>query len=268
MKLRPKKMFVIVLAVAGVLALVGALLKDFVARKIVLAVANSAGRAAGGFEVELDGLHMGLLAPTFEVTGLRVLNPSNYPVRACMEMKRLFVRRASLWGGAEIPEIDIDLTRLVVIRRQDGQMNVERLVEAQSVGPEAVNAEKPAVQPSPAIKSSNSAAPKPPASAAPGTRTKADRPTFTIRKLRVKVDRLDYHDYSLGAEPMVIPVEIRFDQTFENVTDIADLAGQLQAQLLVGDLFGGTNGPARAARGDGGGGGAVERQIEDVIRGL
>ena len=69
-----------------------------------------------------------------------------------------------------------------------------------------------------------------------------------VNRLRVRIDQLDYYDYALGgSEPMVIPARLDFDQTFTNVTDIADIVDQMQSRLDLGGLLGNLSGKPPAA---------------------
>lgn len=270
--MRTRKVLLIIFLIIGLVALLGGIFKDVVLRAIIVRVANAAGRAAGGFELSMQRFHYGLFVPAIEINGLKILNPTNYPVRDCVELNRLYIRRSGVFSsGADIPEIDIDLARLVMIRRSDGNLNLEKLATLQE---ELIPLEMPAAPDAapPAPEPTTPSVPQPAQIHPPSkplTHTFATAP-LRIRKLRIKIDRLDYHDYALGSEPMVIPIELKLDETFTDVTDLENIADQIQARLLLPGLMGGsTNLPSRRPRTeDAPASGSLDQQIEDVIKGL
>ncbi len=259
-----RKIFLCVLAVAGALAVAGSLFKDTIVRNLIV----KAVRSAAGFDITIDRLRVGMLFPTFEISGVKILNPTNFPIREAVEINRLFVRydRAALFGSrGHVPEIDIDLARVVMIRQKDGNVNLERLAEIEAPQPSVAKA-TPAPAPAPAVIPPANVPPV--ATHRPTARREFQMPPMRIDKLRIKVDKLDYYDYSLGAEPMVVPAQINFDQTFKNVTNVMDIAEQLQSQIAIGDLLGikefSQPRPAERKKSDS----DVDRQIENVVNKL
>jgi hypothetical protein len=229
-----RKIFLVVLVVAGALALVGNLLKDRIVRNIIVKMV----RSAGGFDITIDKLSVGMLLPTIEISGVKILNPTNFPIREAVEINRLFIRydRTALMGNhGHVPEIDLDLARVVMIRGKSGDVNLERLAEIEAPQPAVAKAAA-----TPAAPVANQSAAVPPSitpNRAPARR-EFQMPPMRIDKLHLKLNKLEYYDYSLGAEPMVIPAQINFDQTFNNVTNVMDIANQLQSQIAIGDLMG------------------------------
>lgn len=260
-----RKIFLLVVAAAGLLALAGSLAKDALVRSLVVRTLG-----ATGFDVAIERLHFGILSPTLELNGMSIRNPTNFPVREAVEINRLFIRydRASLFGRhGHVPEIDLDLARVVMIRRGNGEVNLERLARLPGGDDAAGGSPAPAAAAEP--RPERGAPPPAPAPPRAAPRQAFSLPPVRIDRLRIKLDELDYHDYSLGSEPMVLPVKLNFDETFVNVTNILDIAGQLEARLPIAQL-GGANGvlqapaPEKDAKRDR----DINRQIEGVIEGL
>jgi hypothetical protein len=207
---------------------------------------------------------------------VRILNPTNFPVRDAMVINRLFIRydRASLFGQrGHVPEIDLDVARVVMIRQPDGSVNLEMLATVESRAPDSPT---PVSQP-PRVAANGPTAPgdhRPqiPAAALSQRAGKPHHdfqmPALSIDRLRIKLDELDYYDYSLGAEPMVIPAKMDFDKTFTGVTNVMNIAEQLGGQLPFGDLMGGARGLPRQHPEGRNADREVDQQIENVIKGL
>lgn len=231
------RVLIVVLVIAACLGVVGNRLKDEFVRRMIVKVL----KAAGGFDVSIGALHFGLLSPTLEVKDVRILNPTNCPVRDAMEIRRIFMRydRLSfLHPEGHVPEIDVDLAKIVLIHQSDGHFNLEKLA----------NIEKDIGSSGPSAKIAPAAKPEAPGEAARTSSTsprgkapqlKFDLPQVKIDRLHIKIGSLDYYDYGMGGnEPLVMPMTVNLDQTFEDVTNITDIADQLEAKLLVGNLFG------------------------------
>ena len=264
-----RKTFFLVVAVAGAIAMAGSFAKDAIVRRLLVRTLKE----ASGFDVSIATLHLGLLTPTLELTGVKVLNPTNFPIREAVEINRLFIRydRAALFGRrGHVPEIDVDFAKVVMIRSAGGEVNLERLaaVESrQSVLPTGMRT--PSVAPPTNMGDAEKISPEGSVPPRAASRREFTMPPISIGRLRVKLDALDYYDYSMGSEPMVIPAKMNFDQTFQNVTNLMDIAEQLGGQLSIGDFMGGANGVkaqrhSERKKADH----AVDEQIENVIRGL
>lgn len=268
-RMKTRRILLIVVAAAAVIGLAGGLAKDAIVRRLIVRALAS----AGGFDVSIDSLHVGLIRSTLELRGVKILNPTNFPVREAAEINRIFIRydRFGLFqGGSRIPELDLDLARIVMIRNGDGQMNLDRLAGGMRQSPPAVAA---AEQPRVAAAGAPSAAP-PVAAAPPPSPPRAtaglrpEWPPVRIDSLRLRLGKLDYYDYGLGSEPMVLPVEMNLDETFVNVTNAMDIADQLAARLPLAGLGRlpamDRGGEAHREKTDR----AIESQIERVVEGL
>lgn len=262
-----KKTLIAVALLAIVAGIAGSRMKDaFVRRLIVEGL-----RAAGGFEVTIDRLHFGIVTPTLVVEGVQVRNPTNFPVREAFQINRLFVRydRWSLFRrSGYVPEIDLDLAKIVLVRMADGRTNLERL---ESVGAGGATPSAPAAPHAAPVAMGTPPPPVSAASAPPPAPRTFQAPLVRIDKLRIKIDAIDYYDYALGgSEPMVIPAQLKFDESFSNVTNVLDIVDQLQSRLDVGALMGDMGGrkPPHAEERRKKAEREVDSQIERVVEGL
>lgn len=230
-----KKALAFALVLAVVCGIAGLRMKDALVRRFIVETLH----AAGGFDVAMDRLHVGLLSPVMTIEGLNISNPSNFPVRDALRIHRLLVRYdrwSLLRQQGHFPEIDLDLSKIVLVRMADGATNLGQL-EKVGASPSAQAAQ----QTNPSSPSDVATSRKREEISSPPAKSPVsiDRPLH-VDRLRIKIDAIDYYDYALGgSEPMVIPAEIHLDQTFTNVTDIADVVDQMQAKLDISAMLGG-----------------------------
>ena len=262
-----RRILVAVLLLAAAISIAGSFVKDAIVRKLIVKAVSS----SGGFEISIDDLHFGLLVPTLELTGVKILNPPDFPVRDAVAIDRLFLRydRMSLFGRRDhIPEIDLNLSKVVLIRNNDGEVNLEMLASPKHDGKK--NDDSSSRQIPIAGPSSGTTIPASTSGVAKSRQPMSSFqfPSVAIDRLRIRLGELDYYDYSLGREPMVIPAKMNFDQTFTGVTNMMDIAGQLGSQLQLGDIMGATSGFSRHHGEGKKSDHDVEQQIENVIHGL
>ena len=120
-----KKTLVFALALAVVCGIAGLRMKDALVQRFIVETLH----AAGGFDVTIDRLHVGLLSPVMTIEGLNISNPTNFPVRDALRIHRLLVRYdrwSLLRQQGYFPEIDLDLSKIVLVRMADGATSALR----------------------------------------------------------------------------------------------------------------------------------------------
>ncbi len=170
--------------------------------------------AQTGFGVELGRLHLGWNLSSFEVEGARLLNPPDFPVRDALDLRtvRVVVAPLSLFTREiRIREVVLDVAKLVVVRKADGESNAERLGGKKRSGG-----------------GGGRGAPTPPEEPAPGeTKTKEPR-AFRIERLVLKVGAVEMHDFTKakdGGEPAVTAMNLNLEQEHHDVTSVQQLGG-------------------------------------------
>jgi uncharacterized protein involved in outer membrane biogenesis len=166
-----------------------------------------------GFGVELGRLHVGWNLSSFEVAGARLLNPPDFPLRDALDLRTVravVVPRSLFTREIQFREVVLDVARLVVVRKADGESNAERLGGARRSGGRA-----PAPRPEPA--------PAPTEPAEPG-----EPRGFRIDRLVLKVGAVEMHDFTKaqeGGEPAVTSMNLNLEQEHRDVTSVQQLGG-------------------------------------------
>ena len=166
-----------------------------------------------GFALELDWVDLGLASTSFDLEGLRLLNPPDFPEPQALTINQVRVDY-DFWSlfGRELRfrEVVVDIPQLVLVRKADGETNAERLGGRGKRAPG-----EPAPQPDPRE--------TPPAPGEP------EEPRgFRIDRLVLRVGTVEFHDYTkLNAEgaPAVSALTLNVDQEHQDVTSLRQLGG-------------------------------------------
>lgn len=169
-----------------------------------------------GFGVELGRLRVGWNLSSFEVEGARLLNPPDFPLRDALDLRtvRVVVAPLSLFTREiRFREVVLDVARLVVVRKADGESNAERLGGKKRGGGGG---------------GGGGGTPAPKEEPAPGeTKTKEPR-GFRIERLVLKVGAVEMRDYSkaqAGGEPALTSMNLNLEQEHSDVTSVQQLGG-------------------------------------------
>lgn len=171
-----------------------------------------------GFKLELKSVDVALLSTAFDVRGVKVLNPSDFPEPLAFDVREVKVDYAlsSLWRGETLlHEVVLDVPRVVVVKKKDGETNLQRL----SGGGSRPAGGKPAP----------SGDTRPP----PGDGAKKPAKPFRIAHLVVRLGTVEIHDYTVaGDEPAVTTLTMNVDQEHSDVTSMAQLGSLMAAGVL------------------------------------
>lgn len=212
-------------------------------------------KQATGFELTYQKLTSHPWARTLEVEGLVFHNPPGFPAGEAIEVRHLFARyrwRDLLGEAMKLEELRLDIPRVVMVRREDGETNLEQIErqttaarggttsaggatsEAASSGPDFSRLEAELGL------DSSAPAPSAPAPAAGGASAaspaaKAEQPEVTIGTLVLKIGKVASYDYSRlkKGQPRVHEYELNVEKTFTDVTDLDAVAHELAATVLV-----------------------------------
>ena len=252
---RRRRRTVLVAAVALALAV-------WMAGDVLLARALTfSARRAAGWKVTADHVRARLFPARVRIENLAVANPAGFPEGAAIVMREVYVEhggRAEKPGESVWRELRLDVARLSIIRRADGEMNIERLIAElpESPGPPP-RARRQASVPPPSQRPPTTSAlerPLPPSStgapdhpttpAAPSRPRPAETPparsvppsspprTWRIERLIVKIGEMEWKDESRGGIPSArIPLNLAL--TFTNVTDFVEVGDRLATMLAV-----------------------------------
>ncbi|MBN1268140.1 MAG: hypothetical protein JXB04_01010, partial [Kiritimatiellae bacterium] len=203
-------LILVVLLVVVALAARNLLIKSAVTRTI---------EKETGFGVEMEGVKAGLLKPTFEVTGLRLINPEDFADATALEIDRFFVEydlRSLLTEEIHLRKVIMDIPRVVVVEKEDGETNFQRL--AQKTREAAEESGKGKAESGTAEESQ----PEAPAEPLPETEPEPAKPEKRMRidELTIKMGTAEVRKYTReDPKPKVKTYPIDQERTYRNITD-------------------------------------------------
>jgi len=111
---------------------------------IELAVENGA-RAVLGTPVRIQSLAVGIFRPRVEIKGFKMYNPAEFPKGVMVDIPHIRVEydlQAILRGNLHLPEITLDMKKVVIYKNKAGELNVDALKVAQKKQPDQQKAPK------------------------------------------------------------------------------------------------------------------------------
>lgn len=220
MKVLRRVLIIVVLVIVALL----------VARNVLIRSASrQAIRQATGFDIEIGKVKAGLFRPTFEVLNLKLINPEDFPEREALEIRRLYVRydvASLLTDTVRLREVEIDVPRMVVVTREDGETNLKRLGKVKQKPPAEAPAEGSGAPP----EAAEGAAP-------PEPRPARAQKNIVIDHLVVKLGTATVHSYVGGREkPETVEAPMNVERTFQNVSNLNVVAAALSADIMTAAL--------------------------------
>ncbi len=206
---------VVVLLVLLVVALV-------LGRNVAIkSAAQQAIKQATGFDLEVGSVRVGLVKPEFEINELKLINPEDFPERGAFEVRQVKVAYdfLSLFSdNIRLREVVVDIPEAVVVKKADGETNLQRLSavarKEKKTGEKEPAAEPPAEPPAPA---------------------EAGKPAKKIRidLLTLKLGTVRVRDYSKNEDkPEELTYNLNVNQQFQNVTDIKTVGIMITAMIV------------------------------------
>ena len=202
----------VLLAVAGLVA----------RNAIIKTAARKAIRQATGFDLELGGVRVGLISQSFDIRDLKLINPEDFPEAIALEINRMFVSyelRSFFADEVHLREVVLDIPRMVVVQKEDGDSNLKRLSQA-GQGKEEEEQKREA-------KPENDQPAEP----------KAEKPTrkFRIDTLTLKLGTVEMHKYVQGHDKPEIRVhDLNVDHTYTDIRAPNRLAAILAMAMMEG----------------------------------
>ena len=201
-----------------------------VARNVLIRdVVRKAVRQATGFDLEVGSVHLGLLSPTFDMDEVTLVNPDDFPEAAAFHIRQVHVRYelASLFSDTiRLKEVVLDIPSAVVVVKDDGESNLERLSKA------AKNTSEDSVgtSDSPAG-SADSGSVEPPADQGKASKR------LHIGQLKLKLGTVHTKRYKLGEDkPETNSYDLHIDQTYDDVNSIQQIVTLVTTEILVREL--------------------------------
>lgn len=203
-----KKIILNIVIVLVLLFVVGLVTRNAIIKSSV----RNAIQQATGFDLEVGGVSAGLLSSTFEIKDLKLINPEDFPEETAIEIKRMYIGydlKSFFSDETHLREVVLDIPRMVVVQKEDGESNLQRLSEAGKGRKEG--GEKP--------------------------EDKAGKPAkkFVIDTLTLKLGTVEMHTYVQGQDkPQVQVHDLKVDRTYTDIRDLDQMATILAMAMVEG----------------------------------
>lgn len=184
-----------------------------------------------GFGLEIGKLKTSLLSSRVELLDVVVRNPPDFPEPVAFVISRAVVD-VNPWAlfrrETHLTEMVMEIPRVVVVRNEKGETNLQRM----SAAAKRAGERPPAPAPSPA--------PAPAPEPAPAPQPKPERP-LKIDRLKLQIGTVEYHDYRAPDPPAVTKLNLNVNKERENITKLSEIGAVLTAGVMesaAGQLFG------------------------------
>ena len=197
-----KKLLVIIIGVLAVL-IVLSFLKDVIVKT---SVEKGVGLVTG-LRLNIRSMNVSILRTLVGIKNLRLFNPEGFKDEIMLDMPEIYVDYnlpEIIKGKIHLEEMRLDLREFVVVKNEEGKLNLDSLkvVQAQKEG------KKPAEK-------------------------EAKMPEIQIDSFELKIGKVVYKDYSRGGAPSVKEFSLNLDEKYENITDPYALVSLIVVKSLM-----------------------------------
>jgi uncharacterized protein involved in outer membrane biogenesis len=224
-----KKLVIMILAAGLLLVAALAIFKN----QIIESVVRQQIRSSTGLEMEVESLRMGLLSSALEIRGLKLMNPPDFPDREAFDISRIHARysvRSLFSTNIQLPELVVEVPRVVLVRKADGESNLERVKDTARRRKQeaAAGRREPAPPPTEPPAGGEAGSGKP----APAEKVKKG---FFIGSLTLRVGTVEMRDYGRlkDGKPKVKEYDLALDRTFEKVDGIESVVSQMVNEIIM-----------------------------------
>ena len=187
---------------------------------IIKSAARNAIQQATGFDLEAGGVGANLLSSTLEIRDLKLINPEDFPEETAIEIRRMFVGydlKSFFTDEIHLREVVLDIPRMVVVQKEDGESNLQRLSEAGKGGEDDRNSDAK------------------PEEKKPEEKAKKPAKKFRIDTLTLKLGTVEMHTYVRGQDkPQVQVHELNVDRTYTDIRDPDQMATIFAMAMVEG----------------------------------
>jgi len=196
-------------------------------------------RDSTGLDIGLDDVRVSLAGPSITLVGLTILNPPGFEAGEALRFKEVHAAStygALLRGQTRLTRVVLDMPHLIVVRNREGEYNWHRIgqevqAHAQTSKPTGGPAGSPTYPPP-------SSRPPPPSSPAkPSPKPKQgpipSTPEWSIDELTVRIQSIEVRDFRRSSTPTPRRMDIAFEHTATNITDIQAVGTEIGGRLMV-----------------------------------
>lgn len=177
-----------------------------------------------GFGISLHKVDVGLFSASVNIEGLELTNPPDFPEEAAFEVRQVKANYAlgSIFRNEiRLTEVVVDVPRVVVVRKADGETNLQRLSGAGKKKGDAGDRSGP-----------GGGKPAP-------SESKPAKP-LRMDRVVIRLGTVEIHDYTAkGEKPGITKLDLNIDQEHENVNGVGELGSLMVGGVLqqVGSKF-------------------------------
>ncbi len=218
MKKRTRQTLLNIVIVLAILVAVGLMARN----ALIKSGARNAVREATGFDLEMGGVSANLLSSTFEIRDMKLINPEDFPEETAIDFKQMRVGyelKSLLTDEIHLREVVLDIPRMVVVQKEDGDSNLKRLSRAGEGGAEEKEPEAG------------------PGEQEPDSKPKAKKTAkkFRIDSLTLKLGAVEMRKYVPGQDkPQVQRHELNVNRTYTDIRDTTQLATIFAMAMVEG----------------------------------
>lgn len=197
-----KKITILILVIIGLI-----LFLSFVKDIIIRISVENAVELITGLKLNIGSFNVGIVKTSVDIKDIKLFNPKGFNDRIMLDMPQAYVDYdlpQALKGNVHLEEMRIDLKEFVVVKNEQGQLNIDSLkeVKEQKEGKKPQEKEKKA-------------------------------PKIQIDKLQLKIGKVIYKDYSQGSPAKIEEFNINIDERYTNITNPNALVSLIVVRALV-----------------------------------
>lgn len=178
----------------------------FFTKNIVAKIVISAGvEVITGLRLDIKNVDIGILKTSIDAQGVRIFNPPEFEDRLMADVPEIYIDYNMvdfLRKKVHLEELRLNIKELVVVRNEEGGMNLDSL--------KAMNKKQDT-----------------------SVKEKKNMPRLQIDILELKIEKVIYKDYSAGRLPKVREYNVNIKKRYENISDPKSLVGLLSFKALV-----------------------------------
>lgn len=172
---------------------------------------------ATGLKLRVSGFSVGIFKSRVIIAGLKLYNPKVFEDAVMVDIPNLYVDYnlpAIFKGKMHLEDVRLDLKEFVVIKNNDGKVNIDSL--------KIVQEQK---------ESKGKAKPK--------EEAKPKAPDIQIDNLELKLGKVIYKDYSKTGGPSVKEFNLNLDEKYANITNTNAVVSIILIKVLTKTALGG-----------------------------
>lgn len=181
---------------------------------IVKAGVEKGVEAATGLPLRLKSVDIGIRTTHIDIQGLQLMNPEGFVDPIMADIPEIYVDynlEPLLQNKVYLNEVRFHFKEFVIVEDKDGRQNLDSLKALQKE-------EEPK---------------KPEVEKEEDAEKAEEELDLRIDRMKLRIDRVVYKDYSKGGDPDIQVFEVNIDEEFANITDINELVSLIVFKAIA-----------------------------------